>query len=1244
MAFMWGPQLLAFALLSPVMMIGQWVSDRRAGKGDYAEARRKYLENARATGQRVKKLRRAETQERRDAAPDLADLRVCATDLDPALWERRLADADALRFRVGNARVASAVTLDIASGGGDDLRAFVEERCAPPEVMPFVPVTLSVHTHAAIGVAGDPMHALGVATGMVVQAATMHSPRELAICVAVPESAAGDWDWCKWLPHSDPLAAPLAGELVAVGADDSGDLLERILALVERRRVQRTQFGSEGAADLPMILLVIDETVVRARPRAARLLENAQAGGVRVVWMAREARDLPGECGEYLEVHDVRTGVVHRPTEGVEPLPVALDGFTPQLAREVGLALAPVVDHTTSQSLGGGIPVVSRLTDLLGMSEPTPEAVVRRWARPPRGLDAVIGEAADGPFHVDLRQDGPHGLIAGITGSGKSELLQSMVVSLAATYAPDRLNFLFVDYKGGTAFSSCTTLPHAVGMVTDLDGQLAQRVLISLNAELKRREHLLRELNARDLIDLETHRPQDAPPNLVIIIDEFAALAREVPDFIEGVVDIAQRGRSLGVHLLLATQRPSGVVNENIRANTNLRIALRVADSQDSADVLGRDDAAHIPRTLPGRAFARTGHSDFTSFQAAWAGGMARGAATSSGRSVRWFGLAGQKVLWCDETAAASTGVVTDLALLCSSIVDAARRSGHAAPKAPWLEPLAAVVSLESLPVTEVDPRDPASIVTYGLADLPAQQAQVPMSLNFETGGNVVIFGASGAGKSTLMRTIAAGAAAYSTPRDLLIYGIDAGAGGLDPLRALPNCGGIASGASPEMVTRVLSLFEYALGARRELLARAGAASVGDLRRRTLPEGSVPPPRMVLFIDNFGAFQTAFERVEYGKWIDLVQQLASEGRPAGIHVVISADRRASVPFGLLGVMSDRILLRAVDADELSGLGVPFKLAQSIKLGDGRALVGETEVQCAILGGDPSSDGQLAAIQRLGAALAERSAGVSAPTIQGLPDAFSISQIPAGIDALHPCIGVRDSAVGLEPVAIDLADGNVLVTGRKQSGRTSALVTIAQAIARTGGVEIHALCPRRTALADVAGLASATVGELAVADALATLADQAEAHERVTPFVVLLDDADGFSDHLAAADLERLITGPGRHAVRLVIALDPATVAQAYMGWVPEVRRFATTIAVRPDLESDGDLYGTRLTARPGQKFPAGRGFVIADREAIVIQLALPLAPATTPDPSADAPAAPPLAPPNPASPPIPAPGYVETAE
>ncbi len=224
--------------------------------------------------------------------------------------------------------------------------------------------------------------------------------------------------------------------------------------------------------------------------------------------------------------------------------------------------------------------------------------------------------SADGVVDVDLVRDGPHGLIAGTTGSGKSELLRTLVVSLAANASPDHVTMILVDYKGGSTFDACARLPHTVGVVTDLDDGLAERVLVSLDAEVRRRELLLRAARADDLAAYRRTSAEPLP-RLVVVIDEFASLAKELPEFLGALVSIAQRGRSLGIHLVLATQRPAGVVTDDIRANTNLRIALRLQDRADAHDVVGDAAPARFPLGSPGRAALRLGPDELVVFQAA---------------------------------------------------------------------------------------------------------------------------------------------------------------------------------------------------------------------------------------------------------------------------------------------------------------------------------------------------------------------------------------------------------------------------------------------------------------------------------------------------------------------------------------------------------------------------------------------------------------------------------------------------
>ncbi len=297
--------------------------------------------------------------------------------------------------------------------------------------------------------------------------------------------------------------------------------------------------------------------------------------------------------------------------------------------------LSPVVDVGKPVDDDSDLPRAVSYVSLIGKDfMDNPQAVADRWKennsvhatavanRKDNGtLRALVGSKGVEPLYLDLKNEGPHALVGGTTGAGKSEFLQSWVMGMAAAYSPDRVSFLFVDYKGGAAFADCLHLPHTVGLVTDLSQHLVRRALTSLRAELHYREHLLNRKKAKDLLALQREADPEAPPYLIIIVDEFAALATEVPEFVDGVVDVAARGRSLGLHLILATQRPAGVIKDSLRANTNLRVALRMADEDDATDILGVPTAAYFDPSIPGRGAAKTGPGRIQGFQTGYAGG-----------------------------------------------------------------------------------------------------------------------------------------------------------------------------------------------------------------------------------------------------------------------------------------------------------------------------------------------------------------------------------------------------------------------------------------------------------------------------------------------------------------------------------------------------------------------------------------------------------------------------------------------
>ncbi|UMG93306.1 FtsK/SpoIIIE domain-containing protein [Nocardioides sp. TF02-7] len=616
---------------------------------------------------------------------------------------------------------------------------------------------------------------------------------------------------------------------------------------------------------------------LRALPGIVGVLRDGPAVGVRVVCLDEDQRSLPEECRAVL---DVREGLVELRRTGSEAVArIRPDLVEPAWATRLGRALAPVRDTTPDVEVSG-LPSSARLLDCIGLADPTPELVARRWG-PEARTDVVIGVGFDGPFRLDVRRDGPHALVAGTTGSGKSELLQTIVASLAVANSPEQMTFVLVDYKGGSAFKDCARLPHTVGMVTDLDTHLVARALTSLGAELRRREHLLAGPGAKDLEDYWALQRRDPTlptiPRLAIVIDEFASLKAELPDFVTGLVTIAQRGRSLGIHLVLATQRPSGVISNDIRANTNLRIALRVTDESESKDVIDAPDSATIGADQPGRGYARLGHSSLLPFQAGRVGGARPGAVVAAEAEreeplvwpVGWTVVGHPAPARPKKEGKQTDEGDTDLSVLVDAVRGATRLRGITEQHSPWLPELPTPVGLARLRELAGTPDDDRVVgwgAPWALEDHPADQAQRPREFVLGGSGHLYVVGGPRSGRSTALRTIAAGLAEVTRSRDLHLYGLDCGNGALlppdraaahrrgraahrgrarEPAPGTARRGGQATPgrARPVRVRRHRRAAAGRAGRRAAALRRAAARPLGGLRLRPVRGRRGPPQR-----------------------------------------------------------------------------------------------------------------------------------------------------------------------------------------------------------------------------------------------------------------------------------------------------------------------------------------------------------------------------------------------------------------
>ena len=507
----------------------------------------------------------------------------------------------------------------------------------------------------------------------------------------------------------------------------------------------------------------------------------------------------------------------------------------------------------------------------------TVDDTIRRWRTSTRGVVARIGRSSDGIVEVDLTRHGPHALIAGTTGAGKSELLRTLVVGWAWSAAPDRLQFVLIDYKGGAAFDACLGLPHVVGVVTDLDGDLAARVLTGLRAELTRRERLLRQAGVSDVERWEGRRDHDPTwqplARLVIVVDEFAALVTELPDLMTSLVAVAQRGRSLGVHVVLATQRPAGVVRDDIRANTELRICLRVADRGDALDVVGDDRPAFFDRSRPGRALLRRGAVEPIDVQVA-------------DTSAPWTADPPRLELVPVHTSPMKPrpqevhdGIST-LGMVVETLAAAA--STDPAWKAPtplWMAPLPAV-----LPA----PDAPGDVV--GLLDDPTHQRRMP--LHGPVHGHTLVIGGPRSGITCTLDRMAA--LHHEHGHEVIVLNADS-----DP----------ADGRN--MLERVVAQLDQ--------------------------PRPVPVPVAVV-MDGVGIWRRRWEHDHGAAGWQLMawwERLLAEGPAAGIVVVAGADRVASCGATLIAVATTRWMLRPLDPLDPLHLGVRWPYGSQTAVPPGR---------------------------------------------------------------------------------------------------------------------------------------------------------------------------------------------------------------------------------------------------------------------------------------------------------------------
>lgn len=979
-----------------------------------------------------------------------------------------------------------------------------------------MPVILDLRTHSTpyeppeVCVSGPAAEVLGLARSVLLQ---LGGAPGGAICLGSPGEVPAE---ARFLPD-----VTLAGTAAALAGPFHPAHPVFILL-----------FGSFALANLPMAGTA---GIFRFGCRPAADLPPA-AGGVRVMVDLDKGRAVLRGAGAPISF---------------QPDLVSSQSFG-RIARALGGRSVLSASAGDSANDGNSPALVERLS-LAQLVPSTPELVVRAWTHPASGLRAPIGVDLKGTLLFDLVSDGPHLVIAGTTGSGKSELLRTLVLSIALHHGPGEVNFLFIDFKGGAALRPLTGLPHSVGLLTDLSAADVTRALVSLLAEVRRRERLFARHLVTDITEWRASQTQ-ALPRLVVVIDEFRMLMEDVPDAARDLIRIATLGRSLGIHLVMATQRPQGAFGPDIRANVTASIALRVGSALESHDIIGSAAAAAIPVDAPGRAFLRVGTGPTTEFQVASPCPEAKHIPADAGAGV--LDLAGHLSRGLqsvgrgpdDGRPADGVGAVERLA---AAAANAAEMAVIQPLHYPVLPPLPATLS------PSADAACPAETVQLGLLDLPEEQCQRPLLWSPGAHSHLALIGHPAGGT--------AGALAHLVDQlvrrhpDRHLYLLD-GDGSLGWAAPAPQVGAYVGAQELKRAARVLGRVAENIAVRL-----AGVPDHSDRSRAG--------PAVTVVISGWGRWVGSFRTSRWAWAEGVVQDLARDGAPVGVTLLISGARELTTG-QVFPLVPNRLYFPLGAGHEL--------LLTWPKLPPLEAVPG----RCVAHGPIGS------AVGAVGQLVLERDRAVNPGPVRVVSPRlapFRVLPLPALVHAsdvagaatrgppLRVPIGVGGDE--LQVVLLELASRSVfLAMGGPGSGRTTLIERIAAAVP--------------------AGIVCLRPGPEANPDAYwKDLVSAGAAGMPPVNSVVLVDDA----DHLPP-ETQRHLSALFAAGHRLILTALTGSSLQAKIPLAAHARLARTGMVLAPQLPSDGEFFGVRLDCDP-RPHP-GRGFLLGTREPLELQVAV----------------------------------------
>ena len=1030
-------------LTSTVMSVTNYFNEQKDTRIAEKERSDTYQEYLLRQCKALDKLKKQQIEALNYHYPAPADILRMANAYSSRIYERSSIDDDFLSVTIGNSIHTSSYNIAKSSEDvktkKDDMLAQVDEIVSEFSHIDNLPTVIDLKK-AHLGIVGDKRFAHEQIKLLVHQLAFFQSYHEIEIVCLFHEKYRCEYEWMQWYPHCKIKAINITGIIDSESVRDQ--VLGNLTQVLKQRRIKLEDQKKESVF-LPHLVFIIDEPALVINHSIMEYLQQKESNlGFSLVYTTDMMASLPENIKTVLQIGDAENAVLVLNEGRLLNRKIKLESAKGLALNTAARALAAL---THVQGVSTQIPDSITFFEMFGISHPDELQSEVRWKENSshKSLAVPLGVRAKDDYvllNLHEKAHGPHGLVAGTTGSGKSEIIQSYILSLAVNFHPYEVGFLLIDYKGGGMAGLFKNLPHLLGMITNLDGSESMRAMASIKSELSRRQKIFSENNVNHINQynklFKSGKASKPLPHLFLISDEFAELKKEQPEFMSELVSAARIGRSLGIHLILATQKPTGVVDDQIWSNSKFKLALKVQDASDSNEVLKTPDAASI--TLPGRAYLQVGNNEiYELFQSAWSGANYRKQKEESGYDERVYlvNKLGQRQILNEDLSQydGEESSLTQLDVVVDYLSKIYSRMAVPEVERPWHPPLPKNISSPHIgdvsdvaSFTQLD-----SVIELGLIDIPEQQRQEEFCYDFVKDGNLAIFSSSGFGKSTTLTTIILSLAVKNSPELLRFFLIDLGNAALGQMRGLPHTADYIAIDDTDKLEKLVKLINEEMQERKALLASKNALnfsmfnSVSDKKMEAI----------IIVIDNYDVIRELGHDLE-----DFWTRLTRDGAGVGIYVIASATRSNAFKYVVLNNFKKKIAHHLIDNNDLTAIigRTPYALGEQ----PGRAFIkyvniNMMQVYTAVAYENDMTYASL--VGNLVDAIKSSFSGEQAQGIRMLPDILDYN-------LLMEYSGEKD--IAMLPVGLDFEEIQVqhlslanpvhLILGTAESGKTNVL--------------------------------------------------------------------------------------------------------------------------------------------------------------------------------------------------------------